>query len=730
MPGHVENLRPEHRQYGDWTSSRIGGGGWIQGVRYTSDPDRLYAWTDVGGAHRSDDGGATWRNITWTLPYGGTTESRGMLYVREVLPDPSDPERVLAAIGYHWSPRFGIYVTDDAGASWRRTLVAWYSGDSETRENGSVLVRDPSDDQRLWTVGLTDGVFRSDDNGETWEHVGGPSVQPSDLVVDRADPDRLWLAAAALTKGATHGRGNQPDGSLRLPAGLWRTTDGGANWEVLVKDREVQRLAQDPNDADRLYAVFDDHTRVERSTDGGRTWSRYDDGLDTGEVPGPYPHAHRYFELVVDRGRVYAISSKGDIYRLDARWNRWTRIGPQTVHEPEGWYNATHDNPTYGTTWVNTMSAVARVSFSPHVEGDMWMTDWFSAYHSTDGGQTWTNRTEGLEVTYIDSFEQDPTDPNFVHMGMADNGYFRSTDAGVSFRGRSTFTPITNNVKSISVPASNPQRVYAVGPNPPGGGWYAGYVFISDDKGINWRASEMKGLPKIGENNHRAHTILSPDDKPDMVFLTVTKAIGPDAGGLYVSLDAGDTWKPFSDGLPEGVDFYRHDAWRGGKELAISSNGTMLTNSIENKRLFRRAKNDTAWQEVPFPASTQINDVRADTHTPGRFYAAATADGFYRSDDDGQTWTRFDTPDEAPGIFQLIVDRVVPDRIAVGTSHGVILSHDGGETWATLDQSLPGRVDWNKGAFAGDRLVVGSGGTGCYWIDVPSRVAGAIGGER
>ena len=50
---------------------------------------------------------------------------------------------------------------------------------------------------------------------------------------------------------------------------------------------------------------------------------------------------------------------------------------------------------------------------------------------------------------------------------------------------------------------------------------------------------------------------------------------------------------------------------------------------------------------------------------------------------------------------------------------------DGGDTWTHLDTSLPGRVDWNKGAFAGDRLVVGTGGVGVYWIDVTPKTATA-----
>ncbi|MEM9753512.1 MAG: hypothetical protein AAF916_09020 [Planctomycetota bacterium] len=713
--------RPEHRVYGDWTASRIGGGGFILGVKTTSDPERLYAWTDVGGAHRSDDGGQTWRNMTYNLPYGGNTESRGMMYVRDLLTDPVDPDRVMIAIGYHWSPTYGVFVSDDAGRTWANTLDdLWVVGDDETRMDGAVLARDPSNPETIWAVGIGQGLFVSKDNGQGWDAVGGPEVQPTDLLIDRSDSDRIWVAGHAMDRGVREDKANRPDGQLVLPGGLWRSDDGGATWDAVIEDRSVRNVKQDPVDADTLYAIVDDHRWVLRSTDGGETWNKFGDGLDIGSPSHWGPHPHRYQDLVVAHGQVYALSSRGHVYRLDRDAERWTKFtGPDRAIDPEGWWGATPDDPTFGTSnWVTTMSSAARLTVDPRDPDTMWMTDWYSVYRTDDAGQTWRNTTEGIEVTYIDALEQDPSDPNVVHLGMADNGYFRSDDRGVNFQGFSNDTAITNNVKSISVPAGNPNRVYAVGPNPPGGGWYAGQVFISDDKGDTWRVSPMSGLPEIDERGHRALTIVAVDDRPDTVFLTVTQPIERGGGGLYVSQDAGQTWTSYSDGLPSGVAFYRNEAWRGGKELAIGPDHVMLTQSIANHLLYRRGAEAKAWEKLDFPFVGELNDLRADPHCKGRFFAAAMNDGVYRTDDHGDTWTRLDTPSSAPGATQLLVDRVVPDRIAAGTSNGVILSRDGGASWQHLDASLPGRVDWNKGAFAGDRLVVGSGGTGAYWIDV------------
>jgi len=716
-----ESDRPIHRQYGDWTSSRIGGGGYILGVRYTADPQVLYAWTDVGGAYRSDDGGATWTHITYTMPYGGTSESRGMMYVRDMLTDPADPDRVTLAIGYHWSPRYGIYITDDGGQNWRQTLEAWYAGDDNSRMDGAVLVRDPSLPDRLWTLALKDGLFRSDDNGESWAALGGPELQPADLLIDRQNNGRLWAAGTSIDIPMDAARANREGTSLVLGPGLWRSDDGGVSWQQLIESREVRRLVQDPGNPGRLYGIFDDHTSVEISDDAGETWRPYGEGLAIGNASPWGPHSHRYQDLGIDRGQVYATSSKGDVYLLDLEQDRWQRLGPDTIIDPEGWWGATPDDPTVGTTdWVTTMSSVARLTFSPHAPDVMWMTDWFSAYQTTDGGRTWTNRTEGIEVTYIDALEQDPSSPGIVHLGMADNGYFRSTDGGIRFQGISHDTLITNNIKSISVPAGNPNRVYAIGPNPPGGGWYAGQVYISDDKGLSWRVSPMTGLPAIEENGYRAFTIQAIDSQPDTVFLTVTLAIGEGAGGLYRSTDGGETWQPFSEGLPQRVAFYRNEAWRGGKELAIAPDHVMLTQSIAHDLIYRRGPGDDAWSLLDVSFDGEVNDLRADPFHAGRFYAAVMDDGVYRSDDHGGSWQKLDTPATAPGASQLIIDRVVPGRIAAGTSHGVVLSLDGGENWTHLDTSLPGRVDWNKGAFAGDRLVVGTGGVGVYWIDLDS----------
>jgi hypothetical protein len=71
------------------------------------------------------------------------------------------------------------------------------------------------------------------------------------------------------------------------------------------------------------------------------------------------------------------------------------------------------------------------------------------------------------------------------------------------------------------------------------------------------------------------------------------------------------------------------------------------------------------------------------------------------------------------------VDLATLDRVAAGTQDGVALSEDGGATWRVLDRRLPNRL-WNTVAFAGDRLIVGSSGSGAFWLPLTAAAESPI----
>lgn len=112
---HAETGMP---RYGDWTSARIGGGGYqVDVVPHPVDPDRLYVWTDVGGLWRSDDAGDAWERVR-----GGDSPT-------ELRFDPKATDR---AYGIFDQSR--VRVSTDGGATWADHSEGLTLGDPDFTE--------------------------------------------------------------------------------------------------------------------------------------------------------------------------------------------------------------------------------------------------------------------------------------------------------------------------------------------------------------------------------------------------------------------------------------------------------------------------------------------------------------------------------------------------------------------------------------------------------------------
>ncbi|HIC52954.1 MAG TPA: glycosyl hydrolase, partial [Gemmatimonadetes bacterium] len=177
----------------------------------------------------------------------------------------------------------GLFKTTDGGSSWFPVT----DGQIGSASVGAVTVAESNPDvvyigmgevQLRANVLQGDGLYRSDDGGQTWRHLGLEDTHAIGRIrVHPTDPERAYVAALG------HPFGPSPD------RGVFRTTDGGGTWEkvLFLDDRTgAVDLVMDPNDPDVLYATLWEVYRrpwqlwsggngsgIFKTTDGGENWS-------------------------------------------------------------------------------------------------------------------------------------------------------------------------------------------------------------------------------------------------------------------------------------------------------------------------------------------------------------------------------------------------------------------------------------------------------------------------
>ncbi len=678
--------------YGAWRAVKMGGGGFMQNIVFSGKPNVLYAYADVTGPWRSDDGGKRWRALYGSLP------SRSAYGVRSLDVDPRDENTLLIASGSQWTGTDGIYRSTDGGKSWKKVLEAKFYANESQRSAGVLLARDPKNPDRILAAAGGDGVFASNDNGLTWQKTGAEGLYSTDLKFDTANSQRVWLSAVAQEKIWRDGK------QISLAGGFWQSDDGGASWRK-ISDQGPSEIVQDPSDPTRLFGLFGGET-VRLSRDGGASWSDFSKGLNIGNQSGAVSE-QRYQGLGAGPDFILVASRRGTFYRLDKGSDTWRKIereGVQENYEGERWMSAMTGKPG---EWQHFGASLGSVVVNPRDPNHWWFTDWYGAYQTRDAGKNWTLSIDGIELTVLHTIIQDPTDPGVVHMGMADNGYLWSENGGERF----TSAKVNANMKSVSISPLLPSRVYGVGNKTPGA-WESNQVFVSIDRGKTWTTSPQTGLPDTGKFHW--NSIVAHPKQPYTVYLGVSGEVGEGKGGVYVSRDGGKNWSWMGQGLdPQGV--FRYDIWGIGRELAVSENGNMVAVSRDRKAAYFYDAAAKTWAPSPTNWGNAPHSVVAVPGAPQRFFAGVANDGVYRSDDGGKSWQRVLNQ----GAEHVAVDAAKPNRVAAGTRDGVYLSEDGGDTWKALDKALPHR-HYGIPAFAGERLLVGTSGSGAYWMPLSS----------
>jgi photosystem II stability/assembly factor-like uncharacterized protein len=275
----------------------------------------------------------------------------------------------------------------------------------------SHVVLDPRDRRTLLAAAKTGHlgptIFRSTDLGKTWTEAKRPPAFPkaAEGAKGRAVDHTFWLAPCGASEPNTWYAGTSPQG-------LFRTEDGGETWEPLPGFNEdpqyrtwmggeqdgtpdgpkLHSILVDPRDANHLYLGMSSGG-VHESLDGGKSWAPLIDGLEVVEgfdVANPTFHDPHCVRLCpTDPDRLYQQNHCG-IYRLDRPGRHWQRVGKAMPSEAGdvGFPLVVHPRER-DTVWVFPMNGeTVWPRTSPGGRP--------AAYVTRDGGQSWQRRDNGL----------------------------------------------------------------------------------------------------------------------------------------------------------------------------------------------------------------------------------------------------------------------------------------------------------------------------------------------
>jgi photosystem II stability/assembly factor-like uncharacterized protein len=635
-------------------------------------PSTIYLATASGGLWKTINRGTSWRPIF---------EHEATVSLGDVAVAPSNPDIVWVGTG-EANPRNsvswgnGLYRSSDGGKTWK------HRGLAESEHIGRVIIHPKNPNivyaaalGRLWGPNRQRGIFKTTDGGDTWKAVKFIDENTGfiDLVMDPADPNRLYAAAYTCRRGPY--AGSNPAIEIGPNAGLYRTVDAGAHWSRLnrgLPERPLGRcgIAVFRKNPRVLYAVVQSDrtdpsvtgqkTRTNsdpasggifRSDDGGETWSKRNDlcprGFYFGQIRvDPSDEGTVYvlgptLQVSHDGGRTFTEEAdRGAHADLHALW-----IDPgdrdHLLLGSDGGLFVSYDR---GSNWqffnelpIGQFYSVAVDQSRPYrIYGGL-------QDNGTWGGPSATPEPEGItsadwfRVLGADGFccQVDPADADTVYAQTQYGGLHR-----VNVR--------NGDDRYIQPQSSDEARPYRfnwnapvlVSPHDAGTLYFGGdYLFRSPDRGEHWQivGPELtRGRPgRSADSGHTITTIAESPLRQGVLF------VGTDDGRLSLTRDGGRSWADISERIPAPR------GWFSRIECSRFDENTVYV-AIDRHRhndrapyLYKTDDGGATWMSLAagLPPDGSVYVIREDPHNRKLLYAG-TEFGLFVSIDSGATWHR------------------------------------------------------------------------------------------
>lgn len=599
-----------------------GGVGRINVIRFDpNNSNTMYIGAAGGGVWKSVDGGASWSDITSSIP---------VTSIADIAVDPGNSNIIYIATGdgYGYEATWqsdndfwggvyssGVLKSTDGGQTWSTTGLSYTQNIKEIVQR---LVISPSNSSLLLAA-TRSGIYRTSDAGVSWTLVNANHCY--DIEFNTADPNTIYAG------------GNQD---------LLKSVNGGQTWTVM-KDNlcGTGRISIETSAANSqvIYALCESGT-LSKSTDGGATWT-------TKASPSGAASFYGYYDLILECSDANAdVLLAGGLYVA------------KSTNGGTSWQTISSWSPYTASNYVHADNH--ELEFLPGSTQTIFSGNDGGIFKSTNQGTSWTDLSAGLRIAQIYRLSTSATDPSIVYSGWQDNGSNRWN--GTSYTqvygadGMEALVDYTNaNIVFIETQYGSIYKSTNGGASfsyvaPSSGAWltqyimdpvdhnkmYAGYssLYRSTNNGSSWSV--------FGSNIYGGNTCTAIAVAPSNTNYIYTSSLG-----LMKKTTNGAS--PFSDitaGLPV--------ASAGINYIAVSNTDpnnlwVVFSGYSAGNKVFHSANGGSTWSNVSGTLpNIPVNTIVYENGSPNRVYIGTDIGVYYR-DDNTSDWVFYN--DGLPNVM-------------------------------------------------------------------------------
>jgi len=635
----------------------------------------------------------------WTLigPQGIPTDINsnvrmGVGRVDNVIFHPSNPDIIWVC-----APTGGLWKSEDNGLTWQNksdNLAVLASSDLVINYNNPDIMYLATGDRDAWE-GLSVGVLKSTDGGETWQSTGlffdKPELQAVNrLLMHPTNPD---IIVAATAKG------------------IYKTINAGADWNLVYADEHCKSMEFNTANPDIIYAAtynFFGGAKIIRSVDGGESFTAIAN-------TGIFASGTNRITLAVTPANpnvVFALACKQNTNGMQGLFksidggDSWTKVLSPIIKDlisysengipgaGQGFYNLSiavsniDENIVFVGGTHLWKSIDGGVNFTLNENGYATSPDWVHAdfhalkfhplsnkmyngndggvYCSDDVGENWYDISSGIQILQFYRFGVSQTNDNLVLTGAQDNG-------GMLFDGSIGKLILFADGGECFFDYSNPQVLYTSA--------QYGMIFRSTNGGHS-----LASIQAANDGTWMIPFEIDPND-PQTIYAGYSN--------LYKSTKRGAEWQNISSSLNlvQPLECVR---------IAPSNSNCIYIATYFN--IWRTTDGGTSWQEITsnlpshdystFPYDFfKFYDIAVSADNPDKAWVVfsnfSEGNKVFKTTNGGSTWENISL--NLPNIpVNCIVNQPQSnDGVYIGTDAGVFYIDNELESWIDYSEGLP-----------------------------------------